>query len=61
MGEHWLQRVKAHADKAGKKTVLKEQVVLNSVCGVGGSSNSVRTKVACQLYLAYAQLKHCMA
>eukprot|EP00975_Prorocentrum_lima_P065318 12902765-Prorocentrum_lima.AAC.1 len=58
MGDHWLQRVKAHADRAGKKRGL------NSVCGVGGSSNAVRTKadqclttVTFQLYLGYAQLK----
>eukprot|EP00975_Prorocentrum_lima_P063380 12891145-Prorocentrum_lima.AAC.1 len=44
MGDHWLQRVRAHADKAGKKTVVREQYGLNGVCGVGGSSNAVRTK-----------------
>eukprot|EP00975_Prorocentrum_lima_P046666 9752354-Prorocentrum_lima.AAC.1 len=43
MGDHWLQRVKAYADKAGKKTVVKEHAGLNSVYGVGGSSNAVRT------------------
>eukprot|EP00975_Prorocentrum_lima_P027229 5723897-Prorocentrum_lima.AAC.1 len=42
MGDHWLQRVRAYADKAGKKTVVKEQAGVNSVCGVGGSSNTVR-------------------
>eukprot|EP00975_Prorocentrum_lima_P053135 11143393-Prorocentrum_lima.AAC.1 len=44
MGDHWLKRVKPHAEKAGKKTVAKEQSGLNSVYGVGGSSNTVRTK-----------------
>eukprot|EP00975_Prorocentrum_lima_P013817 2936309-Prorocentrum_lima.AAC.1 len=43
MGDHWLQRVRPYADKAGKKTVVKEQAGLNSVCSVGGSSNAVRT------------------
>eukprot|EP00975_Prorocentrum_lima_P002048 445823-Prorocentrum_lima.AAC.1 len=43
MGDHWLSRVKAHAAKAGKKTILEEQSGLNSVCGVGGSSYAVRT------------------
>eukprot|EP00975_Prorocentrum_lima_P018137 3820916-Prorocentrum_lima.AAC.1 len=32
MGDHWLQRVKAYADTAGKKTGVEEQAGLNSVC-----------------------------
>eukprot|EP00975_Prorocentrum_lima_P030106 6315346-Prorocentrum_lima.AAC.1 len=30
IGDHWLQRVRAHADKAGRKTVVREQAGLNS-------------------------------
>eukprot|EP00975_Prorocentrum_lima_P040275 8458277-Prorocentrum_lima.AAC.1 len=52
MGDHWLQRIKAHADKAGKKTVVKEQAGLNSVGGVGGSSNAVRTKATVPIGIA---------
>eukprot|EP00975_Prorocentrum_lima_P011548 2453852-Prorocentrum_lima.AAC.1 len=44
MGDHWLQRMRTCADQAGKKTVVREQSGLNTVCGIGGSSNAVRTK-----------------
>eukprot|EP00975_Prorocentrum_lima_P058792 12329440-Prorocentrum_lima.AAC.1 len=36
MGDHWRNRVKTHAAKAGKRTIAEEQPGLNSVCGVGG-------------------------
>eukprot|EP00975_Prorocentrum_lima_P054311 11391072-Prorocentrum_lima.AAC.1 len=52
MGDHWLQRVKAYADEAGKKTVVKEQAGLNSVCGIGGSSNAVRAKATVPIGIA---------
>eukprot|EP00975_Prorocentrum_lima_P035413 7436430-Prorocentrum_lima.AAC.1 len=45
MGDRWLNRVKKHAAEAGKKTIVEEQPGLNSVCGVGGSSNAVKTRV----------------
>eukprot|EP00975_Prorocentrum_lima_P051846 10857924-Prorocentrum_lima.AAC.1 len=44
MGDRWLERMRTHADQVGKETVDRAQSGLNTVCGVGGSSNAVRTK-----------------
>ncbi len=44
MGDRWLKRVTSHAEHAGKKTKVETQSGLGSVCGVGGSSNAVRSK-----------------
>eukprot|EP00975_Prorocentrum_lima_P016189 3435670-Prorocentrum_lima.AAC.1 len=44
MGDHWLTRMRVHAEQAGKETVLKPQPGNNIVCGVGGAANAVRTK-----------------
>eukprot|EP00975_Prorocentrum_lima_P063000 12888833-Prorocentrum_lima.AAC.1 len=45
MGDQWLKRVTKHAKGAGKQnTLVEEQPGLNSVCGVGGSTNAVKKK-----------------
>eukprot|EP00975_Prorocentrum_lima_P043468 9126222-Prorocentrum_lima.AAC.1 len=44
MGDHWLKSVTKYATNAGHKTFVEDQPGLNSVSGVGGSSNAVRTK-----------------
>eukprot|EP00975_Prorocentrum_lima_P034870 7326970-Prorocentrum_lima.AAC.1 len=42
--DEWLKRVTKHATDAGKTTLVEDQPGLNSVCGVGGSTNSVKTR-----------------
>eukprot|EP00975_Prorocentrum_lima_P026971 5672356-Prorocentrum_lima.AAC.1 len=44
MGDQWLKRVTKHAANVGKKTRIEDQPGHNSVCGVGGASNAVRSK-----------------
>eukprot|EP00975_Prorocentrum_lima_P061362 12863255-Prorocentrum_lima.AAC.1 len=44
MGDQWLKRVTKHATYAGETTIVEDQPGLNSVCGVGGSTNAVKAR-----------------